>query len=119
VSRAYALKKYLCVPLGGQGPPYDCLLELFIPSVPGTLFSSILFFVGGMFQTIQWSHVPIGASGSSTIKVRLCVPSGMPSIFRGGLTSSPSHVYFDGMKPLFWKAELVIMSFSTATRLCS
>lgn len=52
VSKAYTLKKYLCVPEGGHGPPYECFPKSFIPSVPGTLFSSILP-SGGMFQTTQ------------------------------------------------------------------
>lgn len=88
------------MPNGGHGPPYDCFLALFAPCVPGTLFSSIVFSVGGMFHTIQWSHVPKGASGSSMMRTRLCVPSGMSSMFIGGLMFSPSHAYFDGIDPL-------------------
>src|SRR3972149_3648018 len=83
-----------------------CLLKLFVPSVPGTVFSSILR-VGGMFHTVQWSHVPIGASGSSTIRTMLFVSCGTPSMINGGFTSSPSQVYFAGISLLFSNAALV------------
>ena len=105
------------MPNGGHGPLYDCFLALFVPCVPGTLFSSIVFFVGGMFHMIQWFHVPNGASGSSMMSARLCVPSGMSSMFSAGLMFSPSQAYFDGIDPLCWNAGLVIFNCFTAFRL--
>ena len=59
-----------------------------------------------MFQTIQWSHVPLGASGSSTIKVILLIPEGKSSICKGGLMLAPSQVYFIGISAPFSKALL-------------
>src|SRR5215469_552012 len=43
-----------------------------------------------------------GASGSSIIRTRLLAPLGTPSHASGGETSSPSQVYFDGMRPFCW-----------------
>ncbi len=81
--------------------------QLFFPSSPGVLSSSILVDTG-MLNIIQWSHVPDGASGSSSISANVCVPSGMFSMFNSGLMSSPLHVYLSGMFPLFVNAVLVI-----------
>ena len=63
-----------------------------------------------MFQTTQWTHVPAGASGSSTIRARDRVFSGMSAIERVGLTSAPSQVYFDGIIPLWGNTGLAISS---------
>ena len=59
-----------------------------------------------MFQTSQWFHVPAAASGSSIIRTRLFVFSGISSIVRGGFTLSPSQVYFAGMRLLLSNAGL-------------
>ena len=80
----------------------------FIPSLPGTE-SSFIKCVGVMFQTSQCVQARVGASESSTISARLFVPSGIPSIDSGGLISSPSLVYFSGIKPLFSNALLVTL----------
>src|SRR5215471_18146351 len=45
-----------------------------------------------------------GASGSSIIRTRLLAPLGTPSQASGGETSSPSQVYFEGMRPFGWNA---------------
>jgi hypothetical protein len=51
--------------------------------------------------------VPRGASGSSTINARDFALGGIFSTMRGGFTSMPSHVYFEGMCSLCLKAGLV------------
>src|SRR3990172_12607844 len=60
-----------------------------------------------MFQTTQWSNVPLGASGSSITSARLFASLGVPSIVRGGLVSSPSQLYFFGIGLLCWKEGLL------------
>jgi hypothetical protein len=65
----------------------------------------------GIFHTTKWSKVPLGASGSSTIKTSVFASFGTPSNVKGGLISSPSHVYFDGIFVFFSKAELLISKF--------
>jgi hypothetical protein len=56
---------------------------------------------------IQWTHVPIGASGSSLINAMLLAISGIPSHINGGDRSCPSHVYFEGIMPPSWNAGLL------------
>ena len=72
------------MPEGGQGPIKPTCLALFNPSVPGIEFSAILVVEGGMFQTTQWSNVPL-ASGSSTTSAIPFDSLGVPSIVKGGL----------------------------------
>src|SRR5881397_1693478 len=55
----------------------------------------------------QWTHVPIGASGSSQISARLFAPSGAPVQFNGGEASSPSQVCFAGINSPSANAGLV------------
>ena len=54
VSSANNLKKYLCVPDGGHGPPQPVRPKSVVPSVPvGAVPSEILVVDGGMFQAVQ------------------------------------------------------------------
>src|SRR3989338_3187685 len=108
VSKAYSLKKYLCVPEGGHGPPYPVLPQLFFPAVPfGSVPFVISFVEGGILNTIQWSHVPTGASGSSEIKTNDFAFAGTSLIVKGGLKSEQSQAYSDGICPLCVNAVLV------------
>ncbi len=119
-SSAYSLKKYRCgFPGGGHGPPYPICLKSFTPCrVPSGSDSSFAIFsgnarnVGGRFQTTQCTHVPAGASGSSTINARLFVPSGGVDHFRSGEKFSPWHVYCLGIEERSAKAELSIFMFA-------
>src|SRR5271155_3484241 len=52
-----------------------------------------------MSKTAQWRNTPEGASGSSTTRTRLLVPSGTPDHVRGGEISAPSQVYCDVISP--------------------
>src|ERR1039458_7972099 len=60
--------------------------------------------LAGMFQMSQCVHVPMGASGSSTIRARDCVPAGASSQLSAGERSAPSQVYFFGITPPFGNA---------------
>lgn len=73
--------------------------KLVVPSTAadGTEFSAISVVDGSIFQIIQCTHVPIGASGSSEINTRLTAFAGTPEISSGGLMFSPSHVYLAGI----------------------
>ena len=62
---------------------------------------------GPIFQTTQWTQVPLGASGSSTTRARDLVFAGAFRIVSGGFPFAPSHVYSDGIIPLLGKAWLV------------
>lgn len=75
-----------------------------------------------MFQINQCVHVPLGASGSSTISANECAAGETPSQISAGDKSAPQHVYFLGISlpfantvafstrdiaiPLFGKKEL-------------
>ena len=50
-----------------------------------------------MSYSTQWSQVPRGASGSSTMRTRVSVPSGIPTTSSDGEESSPSHVKGTGI----------------------
>src|SRR6516165_11187423 len=52
-----------------------------------------------MSKAAQWRNTPEGASGSSTTRTRLLVPSGSPDHVSGGEISVPSQVYCDGISP--------------------
>ena len=56
-------------------------------------------------KTTQWALVP-GASRSSTIIARVCVPEGGAGQDRGGDTSVPSQVYRTGIVPPEVNAEV-------------
>src|ERR671937_3087672 len=62
----------------------------------------------------QWTKVPPGASGSSTISAYEAVLAGAPDQARGGEWFAPSQVNFAGMASLFLKAGLV----RTSAALC-
>src|SRR5215831_9387105 len=62
-----------------------------------------------MLKTTQCTQTILGAfgsgaSGSSIIRTRLLAPLGASSHASGGETSSPSQVYFEGMRPFCWNA---------------
>ena len=63
--------------------------------------------IRGIPYSTQWTHVPLGASGSSAMGATLSVPSGTSLHLRGGETSSPSQVYLAGMVEPSVKAVLV------------
>src|SRR5665647_55890 len=79
LSKAKILKKYLCVPEGGHGPPYPVLPKLEVPSThpAGELFSAISEVSGLMFHAVQCTQVFMGASGSSTIITNDFAPAGI------------------------------------------
>jgi hypothetical protein len=72
------------------------LLQLFLPNlVPeGKFFipSGKEFRLAGKLKIIQWSQVPIGASGSSIIRAKVAVKSGTSLHSNGGEIFSPSQV---------------------------
>src|SRR3989338_446987 len=73
------------------------------------LFSFIEVTIG-IFHTTQCTHIPIGASGSSTIRTRLFAFFGTPKISSWGLISCPRHVYLAGISELCLNAGLVRVS---------
>src|SRR3989338_3266445 len=100
---------------GGQGPVYALFPEPFAPAVPAEPFSEISRVSGDMLKSVQWSKTPsgfncFGTSGSSTMSASDFVPSGTPPNESGGLTLSPSQVYFDGMVCPSSNAELLRVS---------
>lgn len=66
----------------------------------GARASSISVVEGGMFQSVQWTQSPTGASGSSTINTSDFASAGVSEINNGGEISSPSQVYLVGMVEL-------------------
>ena len=70
------------------------------------LSSEISLVSGEMSQTNQCTHIPMGASGSSTIKAKLFVPSGTSLQARCGETSVPSQVNLVGTFPSCSKSLL-------------
>lgn len=73
----------------------------------GRIFSESPFALTGILKSTQCTHVPRGASGSSTISARVFVPFGIPDHSSGGDTFSPSHVYFFGIISPSLKAALI------------
>lgn len=59
-----------------------------------------------MFHITQCVNGPLGASTSTTVSARLFAVCGVPDIASGGEILLPSHVYCDGIVPLFSNAEL-------------
>src|SRR6266576_7200118 len=51
----------------------------------------------GRLYSTQWTQLPAGASGSSTMRAKPRVPAGAPLQVSAGDTSTPSHVYLAGM----------------------
>ncbi|CAG8794642.1 11347_t:CDS:2 [Gigaspora margarita] len=80
----------------GQGPPYSVLPQLFLPNlVPGGncfVPSGKKVRVEGKLKIIQWSQVPLGASGSSIIKTKDLVLAGISLHISGGEIFFPSQV---------------------------
>ena len=62
----------------------------------------------GRSKRTQWVHVPTGASGSSTIIAKHCIPSGGAVHVSVGETSAPSQVNFVGIFSPFEKLGLEI-----------
>jgi hypothetical protein len=62
-----------------------------------------------MFQINQCVHVPLGASGSSTINANECAAGETPFQLSAGDKSAPVHVYFLGISLPFANA----VAFST------
>src|SRR3989344_3550182 len=78
----------------------------------GSVPSRMCVVVGDRFHTIQWSHMPsarifFGTSGSSIISTSDRAFFCTSEISKGGLLFSASHVYWDGIFPLFLNAVLV------------
>src|ERR1700722_8997001 len=71
-------------------------------------FSCKFTVVGAIFHTIQWSKVPVGASGSSTIRTKLLVFGGISKKAKGGETLLPSQVYRFGINAWCSNAGLSI-----------
>src|SRR5580704_3867298 len=83
----------------------------FLPCVPKALFSCMLTLdAAGIFQLTQWSNVPLGASGSSTINTNVFAPLGTSLMVIGGFMLLPSQVYCCGISPLLVNAELDTVS---------
>src|SRR5574339_10785 len=61
----------------------------------------------GMLYRTQWTQVPIGASGSSTISANDCVPAGGSLHARAGEIFLPVQAYLAGMDCPFVNASLV------------
>jgi hypothetical protein len=60
-----------------------------------------------MLYNTQWTHVPTGASGSSTINAKDCVPAGGSFQARAGEMFLPMQEYFAGMDCPLVNASLV------------
>src|SRR3989344_8844045 len=89
------------MPFPGHGPPYPRRPQLFFPCTPcgscpaGIAWSDSL--CAGILNKTQWSHVPVGESGSSIISASVFASLGIPSMLSGGDISSPSQVKRDEM----------------------
>ena len=76
---------------------------------------------GGRLNSTQWTQVILGArgsgaSGSSTIRTRLCASHGTPDQLSGGEVSLPSQVYSRGISPPSTKALDTIASAMQTSR---
>ena len=63
--------------------------------------------LAGMLNKTQWTQVPIGASGSSTMRAKDFVPAGESFQARAGEMFLPTHEYLAGMDCPFVNASLV------------
>src|SRR5262245_28946839 len=70
-------------------------------------FSCRLLMFAGRLNNTQWTQVPIGASGSSTISARDFVPAGGSFQERPGEMFLPMQEYLAGMDCPFANASLV------------
>ena len=61
----------------------------------------------GMLNNTQWTQVPIGASGSSTMSAKDCVPAGGSFQASAGEMFFPLQEYLAGMDCPFMNASLV------------
>src|SRR4029453_11309958 len=112
-SSAYSLKKYRCLPTGGEGPPYPGRFQSFFPSrAPAGVDppSASARTAGAMSYSTQCTHVIFGAAGSGAsgawaISGKLFVPAGVSDQASGGATSLPSHVCRRGIAPPAANAE--------------
>src|SRR3989344_6087242 len=101
------------MPFPGHGPPYPRRPQLFFPCTPlgscpaGMDWSDSL--CAGILNKIQWSHVPVGESGSSTISASVFASWGTLAILSGGDISSPSQVKRDGMLAPLANSPLVMV----------
>src|SRR5690349_14843861 len=73
----------------------------------GSVLSGKLCVFAGMLYKTQWTHVPAGASGSSTISAKELVPAGGSFQARAGEIFFPMQEYFAGMDCPFANASLV------------
>src|SRR6266498_1976226 len=67
-----------------------------------------LFVFDGMLYSTQWTHVPAGASGSSTMSANDPAPVGGSFHVRAGEMFLPVQVYFAGMDCPLANASLLI-----------
>src|SRR6266446_8409934 len=86
---------------GPRLPPLGTSSTLVTPSGKAVVWA-------GKLKKTQWVHVPTGASGSSAINVKLCVPGGSAVHISSGETSVPSQVNFVVIFPPFEKLGLEI-----------
>src|SRR6266536_5206136 len=84
----------------------DEFLPADIPLV--SAFSCRVFVFGGMLYNTQCTHVPAGASGSSTMRAKDWVPAGEPLHVSAGELFLPVQVYFAGMDCPLANASLLI-----------
>src|SRR5688500_12805743 len=71
------------------------------------MFSCRLRASAGILNKTQCTHVPAGASGSSMMRARDCVPAGGSFQARAGEIFLPVQAYFAGMDCPFVNALLV------------
>src|SRR4026208_1491370 len=73
----------------------------------------------GMLYKTQCTQVPMGASGSSMISAKDCVPAGGSFHARGGETLRPMQEYLAGMDCPLANASLVTVNWlATAASVC-
>src|SRR5258705_6133873 len=72
-----------------------------------SMFSCKLCVFAGILSSTQCIHVPIGASGSSTMSANDCVPVGGSFHASAGEMFFPTHEYLAGMDCPFANASLV------------
>jgi len=85
------------------------LPDEFLPAdiVLMSVFSCRLPVLDWMLNKTQWTQVPIGASGSSTMRAKDFVLAGGSSQARAGEMFFPMHEYLAGMDCPFANASLV------------
>ena len=79
--------------------------SIFLPVIG--MSSGRLRLSAGMLYSTQWTHVPIGASGSSTIRAKDWVPAGGSFQASAGEMFLPMQEYLAGMDCPFENASLV------------